>query len=199
MDSAAQILSRRGYAGTRLSDIAADAEIQTSAIYYYFSSREDLVETVMERGVFEARTHVEGALTALPLTASAMDRIDAAVEAHLQLNLQLSAYATAAIRNMGQVPERIRTNQLAAERAYATLWRDLLAAAQREGAIPRTTDIRAMRMLILGALNWAPEWWHPDRGSLETAVKTAKILVRRGISGPRQPDLTPRFLPPSMG
>jgi TetR/AcrR family transcriptional regulator, cholesterol catabolism regulator len=36
LDSAAVILGRKGYAGTRLSDIAAEASIQPSAIYYYF-------------------------------------------------------------------------------------------------------------------------------------------------------------------
>jgi hypothetical protein len=40
--AAAHVLSRKGYAGTRPSDVADQAEIQTPAIYYYFASRDDL-------------------------------------------------------------------------------------------------------------------------------------------------------------
>ena len=37
-------------------------------------------------------------------------------------------------------------------------------------------------MLVLGALNWAAEWWDPHRGSLDTLVRTAQSLVRGGLS-----------------
>ena len=44
LDAAAHVLSRKGYAGNRLADVAEHAELQAPAIYYYFSSREELVE-----------------------------------------------------------------------------------------------------------------------------------------------------------
>jgi len=34
---------------------------------------------------------------------------------------------------------------------------------------------------VLGALNWAAEWWNPRRGSLDTVVRTAQSLVRHGL------------------
>ena len=40
----------------------------------------------------------------------------------------------------------------------------------------------AARMLVLGALNWAAEWWNPRRGSLDTVVRTAQSLVRHGLA-----------------
>jgi TetR/AcrR family transcriptional regulator, cholesterol catabolism regulator len=40
-------------------------------------------------------------------------------------------------------------------------------------------------MLVLGALNWAAEWWNPRRGSLEVVVRTAQSLVRHGLSAPQ--------------
>jgi hypothetical protein len=39
----------------------------------------------------------------------------------------------------------------------------------------------AARMMVLGALNWAAEWWNPRRGSLDTVVRTAQSLVRHGL------------------
>jgi len=56
------VLSRKGYAGTRLSDVADQAEIQAPAIYYYyyyyyyFPSRDDLIEEVMWSGIADYTT-----------------------------------------------------------------------------------------------------------------------------------------------
>ena len=60
LDAAAHVLSRKGYAGTRLSDVADQAEIQAPAIYYYFPSRDDLIEEVMWSGIAHMREHWPG-------------------------------------------------------------------------------------------------------------------------------------------
>src|SRR5271156_2283688 len=80
LDAAAHVLSIKGYAGTRLSDVAEYAEIQAPAIYYYFPSREDLIEEVMYAGIADMRTYLQNALDALPPQTSPIDKILAAVE-----------------------------------------------------------------------------------------------------------------------
>jgi TetR/AcrR family transcriptional regulator, cholesterol catabolism regulator len=35
---------------------------------------------------------------------------------------------------------------------------------------------------VMGALNWAAEWWDPDRGSVDTVVSAAQALVRSGLA-----------------
>ncbi len=65
LDSAAYVLSRKGFAGTRLVDVAAHAELQAPAIYYYFKSREELIEEVMFVGISNIRAHVSEVLEAL--------------------------------------------------------------------------------------------------------------------------------------
>ena len=77
LDAAAHVLSRKGYAGTRLSDVADQAEIQAPAIYYYFPSRDDLIEEVMWSGIAHIREHMTRVLAALPPHADPLDRIAA--------------------------------------------------------------------------------------------------------------------------
>lgn len=112
----------------------------------------------------------------------ALDRIDLAVEAHLQVILQVSDYAAAAIRNTSQLPVDTRERQLVEERRYAAIWRDLLDSARSEGSLHPDLDPGASRMLVLGALNWACEWWNPEHGDLSGIVRTAQLLVRNGLS-----------------
>ena len=182
LDAAAHVLSRKGYAGTRLEDVASAAEVAAPAIYYYFASRDDLVEEVMWSGIARLREHVTGTLAALPPGAGPLDRIDAAVEAHLRYSLEISDYATASIRNAGQVPESIAIGPTAEASRYGDLWRALLRDADRAGLLRPDLDPVAARMMVLGALNWAAEWWNPRRGSIEVVVRTAQSLVRHGLA-----------------
>lgn len=181
LSAAAEVLSRSGYSETRLSDIAELAEVRAPAVYHYFPSREALIAEVMAVGQQRLREHVEKALAELPQQADPMERICAAVAAHLQVALGLSEFATAVTRNLGQMPEDIRRLLRAETATYMDLWRTLLDDARRAGAIRPDLELRAARMLVIGALNWAPEWWDPRQGALTTVISTARSLVRTGL------------------
>jgi TetR/AcrR family transcriptional regulator, cholesterol catabolism regulator len=182
LDAAAHVLSRKGYAATRLTDVADQAEIQAPAIYYYFSSRDDLIEEVMWSGIRHMREHMAEILAALPSDAGPLERIDAAVEAHLRYSLEISDYTTASIRNAGQLPQSIRVRHTAEAARYGDMWRKLLQDAENAGLLRADLDAMSARMMVLGALNWAAEWWNPRRGSLDAVVHTAQSMVRHGLA-----------------
>ncbi|WP_405150642.1 TetR/AcrR family transcriptional regulator [Sphaerisporangium sp. NBC_01403] len=199
LDATAHVLSRKGYSGTRLGDIADQAQLQTPAIYYYFGSREELIEEVMWTGGHRLREHVRAILDELPPETGPMDRICAAVEAHLHIELELSDYATAVIRNSGQVPEHLQTRQLAEEAEYGRLWRDLFRDLGNEGELRSDLDPRLAHLLVIGALNWSAEWWNPRRDTFEAVVRVAQSLVRHGLSSRShlvEPDEEVRPRPP---
>jgi TetR/AcrR family transcriptional regulator, cholesterol catabolism regulator len=184
LNSAARILSRNGYAGTRLTDIADDAGLQAPAIYYYFQSREELIEEVMWVGNLGTREYVMSVLDGLDPALTPMERIIEVVAAHLRHVLAISDFAKAATRNGGQLPDHMQARQLAEQSKYGRLWRDLLNEARDAGQLRDGLDLNAARMFVLGALNWAPEWWDPARGNLDSAVRTAQDLVRYGLGKP---------------
>jgi TetR/AcrR family transcriptional regulator, cholesterol catabolism regulator len=182
LEAAAHVLSRRGYAGTRLSEIAARAELRVPAIYYYFATRDAVVEEVTTAGVRRTREHVAAALAALPDGVTPMDRLVTAASAHLEMMLRESDYARAAMRNAAQLPPALRAAGLAEEREYGALWRTLFAEAAAAGELDPGLDPRGARMLVLGALNWAPDWWSPERGTPEEIRATAERLVRNALT-----------------
>jgi AcrR family transcriptional regulator len=79
--AAASTLSRLGYAGMRLADVGEEAGVQAPAIYYYWPSREQLIEEVVTVGTTRLREYVAAALAAAPPEATALDRLDIAVQA----------------------------------------------------------------------------------------------------------------------
>lgn len=198
LDAAAHVLSRKGYAGTRLTDVADQARLQAPAIYYYFESREALIEEVMWSGLAHMHDHLEEVLASLPEETDPMSRIDAAVEAHLRCELDLSDYTTASIRNSRQIPEELSIRPSAEAAKYGELWRKLIKRADDAGLIRADLDAKSARMLVLGALNWAAEWWNPRQHSLDVVVRTAQSMVRHGLGSPEaiaEPTTTKRRRP----
>jgi AcrR family transcriptional regulator len=182
LDAAAQVLSTKGYAGTRLGDVAKVAELHAPAIYYYFDSREALIEEVLWVGLAEMRAHLIEELAKAPVDATPIDRILIAVEAHLRHELAISDYATAAIRNAGQIPESIRGRHDAEERKYGAVWRDLFRDAISAGQVRRDLDPYLAQMLVMGTINWTAEWWTPGRATIDRVVTNAKSFVLSAIS-----------------
>ncbi|MBF7807099.1 TetR/AcrR family transcriptional regulator, partial [Klebsiella quasipneumoniae] len=144
-------------------------------------SREDLIEEVMWAGIADMRVHVTSVLDDLPDGTPALDRLLIAAEAHLRHELEISDYTTASIRNAGQVPQSIRRRQILEEERYGEIWRRLVNDVAREGLLRPELDLYIGQMLILGALNWAVEWWNPRRGSVEAVVANAQSIIRHGL------------------
>ncbi|CAM2798536.1 TetR/AcrR family transcriptional regulator [Skermania piniformis] len=186
LSAAASVLARRGYAGTRLADIAEAAGLRPPAVYYYFASRDEVVAATMIEGQRQLLSCVGTAVADLVGPAvTSLDRICAAVEAHLRAELELADFAFALSRNIGQLPPGIRQSVVVAGDEYHELWRQLLDAGVADGSVRGDLDIRTARMLIVGALNMAPEWWPGSRESATALVETAKTMVRAGLAVPR--------------
>ena len=179
--AAATVLSRKGYAGARLSDIAELAELRTPAVYYYFESREHLVNEVMTVGQSSVLDHVATAIEALPDEADALTKLDAAVRAHLEVELTLSDFATAVTRNGGQLPPELQEAFKADSRRYFAMWDGILGDLAADGVLDLDLDVRVARMLVLGALNWTAEWWDIRHGELDDVIETAQIFVRGSL------------------
>src|SRR4051812_9092826 len=80
---AARVLGAKGYNGTTLSDIAQAAGVQTGSLYYYFSSRDDLIEEVLKASMTVTADRVRLALEQTPGDAPTIERIRRGIRAHL--------------------------------------------------------------------------------------------------------------------
>ncbi|HVK30731.1 MAG TPA: TetR/AcrR family transcriptional regulator [Nocardioides sp.] len=183
LEAAARVLAREGWSGTRLTDVAREADIQAPAIYYYFASREDLIDEVAGTGAATLMRSVTGAVDALGEGAGVLERIDAAAEAHLRFTMAEPVLARIVLRNADQLPEGLELRHVATMRRYHRLWSGLLREAQRAGLLDDDLDLTVTRHLTLGALNSALDWWTPGRTSVAKVVEQTTVLLRRGLTG----------------
>jgi AcrR family transcriptional regulator len=63
-EAAAAVMSRKGYAGTTMKDIAAEAQVAPGLIHYYFDSKEDLLLAVVRMLCEEMRQQARDAFAA---------------------------------------------------------------------------------------------------------------------------------------
>lgn len=163
LDAAASMLATGGYAGTSLTGIADQIGMRHASIYYHFSSKDELVIEVLRQGTLRAREAVAEVLIALGDQAPAKDALRAAIVAHLGALLAQGPYTTANVRSYGQLPPDLTRQHLEFQRSYATTWRELIRRGVDNNEFRQDLDQRAMRLMILGAMNWTIEWFDESK------------------------------------
>jgi AcrR family transcriptional regulator len=155
LDAAARLFARHGYAATSMRDIALEVKMLAGSVYYHFASKEELLLAVYAAGVrdLEAATSA-----AVQRETDPWLRLEALCRTHLETVLRKSDYAQVLIRvlpdDIPTIAERLR----ALRESYERIFREVLAQLP----LPAGTDRRALRLMLIGALNWAPFWFDPQ-------------------------------------
>ncbi len=181
--AAARVFRQQGYAAASLRQIADAADMQAGSLYYYFDGKEALAEAVMDRGVAEAQRSAEAAINRLDDAADEIDVIVAAFSGHLTYLLEEADFAVATLRMLQQTPDAVRTRHLKKQKAFGRFYGDLFDRARDAGLIDPFFDLSALRMLLLGALNWSPEWFDRRGLSADDLVAQLGRMLRSGLNG----------------
>jgi AcrR family transcriptional regulator len=179
--SAARLFRQQGYSATTLRQIATVAKIEAGSIYYYFGSKEAILDEVLDLGLRHVFESVKGAVDGAGV-ASHRRKIALAIEAHLIALLETSDFTSANIRIYGQLPEHLKRTQRPLRRAYAKYWDRLFLEARRAGEIRADIEVVPLRIFVLGALNWTIEWFRLDsKGAVRKLAKRTELLIFEGI------------------
>lgn len=185
--SAAKIFAERGYAHTRLTDIAKAAKFHAGGIYYYFDSREDLVEEVLRRSTRRAMTAVQAALEALPKDATTEQRIRAATIAQIEEVYSRNYYTAAFNKIYPQVPDSVRKRHHKLLHEFFDIWRQILQRGQTAGEVRTDVDLGVIRLTIAGAIQWIVEWVDPKESSPEVlGEQMSKLLYSAVAASPKR-------------
>lgn len=167
---AARMFRDNGYTATSIRDIVSEAQIEPSALYYHFASKEALLDVVLERSILNVMADVREALEALPAATPPRRRFEVAIAAHIRAIRVHGDYALASRRVIGQVPPAIRRKHDAMRTEYGAYWQHLFALAAAQGEFRNDAQVGLARMFLMGALNWTSEWFDARRKSPEAVA-----------------------------
>jgi AcrR family transcriptional regulator len=138
-----------------MREIALDTNMLPGSLYYHFPSKEALLVAVYNEGVKELEVATSAAFAK---ERDPWDRLEALCRAHLETVLSDSNYANVLIRVLpDDIPEVADSLREVRER-YETIFR---VAVDQLPLIPRA-DRRALRLMLIGALNWTALWFNPQ-------------------------------------
>jgi AcrR family transcriptional regulator len=183
LDAAAQVLAEKAYAAATLAEIGERAGVQAGSLYYYFASKEELVEEVLSRGVRQSRDAVEASLNKFSPSSTPEERLVAATERMMLAALENTDYTAAHLRCAGQIPSSTMPNLFAEVRAMNQLWLNLLVKVT-VSADDVDMNPTTVRLLIIGAISWTVEWPEYARQPAPEIARTLSNLVLRGPHAP---------------
>ena len=174
--AAARLFREKGYAFTSMRDIASGAGMLAGSLYYHFASKEGLLVAVYAEGVGRITAAVDAAASAP--AADPWQRLEQVCAAHLDALLEAIDYAPVGIRvRPDDVPQAAA--QLTALRdAYEKVFSRAIAALPLDGR----ADRRALKLMLLGALNWSQTWYRPGRDSPRTLARRFVRLLRESAA-----------------
>ena len=179
LDAAARFLRTHGYRATTLREIAAAVGIKAGSIYYHFASKDEIVAAVMNDGVERVEAAVSSALVALRREAGARERLETAIHAHLSALLAHGDYTSAGLKAYADAPDAVRRAARVSRRRYEAIWDGLVAELFEAGAAPPGASRDALRLALLGTMNWSSEWYRPDRHDIGRLARDFAAIVTR--------------------
>jgi AcrR family transcriptional regulator len=174
LDCAARLFRQKGYQGASIREIVRTVGMLPGSLYCHFASKEDLLVAVYAEGVRRLRAAVERATFG---ESDPWMRLEVACVAHLETLLDGSDYAQVMLRVQPQEVPEAAPRLILLRDGYESLFGRLVEALP----LPSGKGRREVRLMLLGALNWAPNWYRPGRQSLRGIARGFVDILRTGL------------------
>ena len=159
LKSSAKIFAEKGFHSTSIRDIARATRMSLAGLYYYFSTKEELLFLIQEQCFVTLLQRWE---KNAELHSDARVRIRVFVENHLGFFLHNMFEMKVMAREDESLTGEFQEKILLLKRRYVKVLMDLIEEMQSlEGG--RGINLRAATFSLFGMMNWIYTWYHPKR------------------------------------
>jgi AcrR family transcriptional regulator len=149
LDAAIQVFARRGYHGSRVSDIAREAGIAYGLVYHYFRNKEEILRSIFEErwsGFLEAVEAIAGSNT------SAEDKLVSVAALILNAYRLRPAWVKVLVLEIQRSSRVTDPGQIRAVGRFFQLVAKILRSGQESGELRRDLDPDVACYVFIGAL-----------------------------------------------
>ncbi len=186
LDAAVRVFARTGYHGSRVGDIAEEAGVAHGLLYHYFSSKEEVLETIFR----ETWSELLAAVTAVERADHpARERLRQAAAILLRSWRRQPDLVRVLVREVARSPQvQRRVDELG--EALRAIER-IVVRGQEEGELRRDLDARLASWIFYGAIEEILTGWVlgqlPDGDDeVARAERTVVEVVCEGLAADRQ-------------
>jgi AcrR family transcriptional regulator len=171
LGAAATKFAEQGYHATTIRDLAAATMMTPGAIYFHVPNKQTLLLAVYEEGVQRIVDRVDRAVAG---GETGWSRLAAAVEAHLEAILDVSAFSRVVIRILPDDVPEVSADLTRLRDRYEDRFRALFG----EVKLPEGMAPGLARLFLLGSLNWTPVWHRSGRTSISEIARQMLAPLR---------------------
>src|ERR1043165_9862953 len=158
LKTSAKIFAEKGFHKTSVRDIARATRMSLAGLYYYFTTKEELLYLIQERCFVTLLHRWEQVSTA----EDARSRIRCFAENHLSFFLHNMHEMKVMAREDESLTGEFNDRILVLKRRYVKVIMDLIAALpEQEGA--KAIDLRVATFSLFGMMNWIYTLHQPKR------------------------------------
>ena len=157
MQVAVRLMAERGYHSISLDDIAEAMDLAKSSLYHYFPSKEELFKACLQSVGDEIHERL-ASVAQQPGTAS--ERLRRLVAEQVLIQTQdYSAFAPLFLHPI-QWPDGLRATVHRLRQRHDRVFLEVIRSGVASGEFT-VSEPRVARLLLHGALNHIPDWYHP--------------------------------------
>ena len=175
---AANLISRKGYDGVSLQEIANKVGIHKSTLFHYIKSKADLFSQVFGKSIYDANDKLERLCVDGSLQPE--QKLKKAIENHLTDMIRYFDYTNIFLYQLRSLSAKDREMALIERRKYEKNFEKIIAGMKTKGHFKRL-DTQITTFGLLGMLNWVPRWFRSDgRMSIkEISSMFYKLIVEK--------------------
>jgi AcrR family transcriptional regulator len=182
---AAAVFTEKGYKGASMREIARRWGVQQAALYYYFPSKEKILEAICGFAI----TQFIDVIAAIQRSSLPVEqKIAHSVRAHIEPLIEDRFYVNAFLFQRRELRKASRRPLDEQSRVYESLWAAMIDEGKRAKAIPRELDTGLAVLAILGMCNTVARWSSlAAEAGVDRVAETFTRLICQGLFGQVSP------------
>ncbi|MEW6209487.1 MAG: TetR/AcrR family transcriptional regulator [Acidobacteriota bacterium] len=180
--AAIKVFARNGFYNSKVSDVAAEADVADGTVYLYFKNKDDILVSIFNNYMEEALAQGRARLSAIE---DPVEKLQSIIHAHLD-NLgrdrDLAVVFQVELRSSTKFMEQFSATKVS---EYLELIRSVIEEGQHKGAFRRKLNTQIAAKVLFGMLDEMATNWvlSKKRYSLASTADTVIDVFLNGISG----------------
>jgi AcrR family transcriptional regulator len=182
--AAARLFRRNGFEGTTVRQIADACDMLPGSLHYRYRTKDEILLDMMRLGIEKT---IRAGAEATAQVEDPMQKVRVALQAHMRVLMSGDDLVYVLLFEWRALRGQARDEMIAERDRYERYWDAMLQALKDQGAIRQDVDIHLVRLVGLGALNWAATWYR-DGGkyTLDEIGSALWDIISRGIAAPER-------------